>query len=129
MREQIVAETLAFFHELLCERADYGRSREYALSEYGEDNWYRDYYSAGGMRDVHTSSGNFSRLPRIFTTINECRNGIINAIHNADDEFLCEVWGVRRIERDRIAQWIDIACDVRANAGNYSMRDVLESIF
>jgi len=128
MKDKLIAETLAFFPELLRKRADYGRSREYALKQYGEDNWSRDNYTAGGVQSIKTTQRNFEKLPRMFSTIQNHRDGIISAIESESNESLRSKWNVSHIEDDRISQWIDLACDMRESAGNYNTHEVLEAI-
>ncbi len=90
----------------------------------------RDNFSAGGKYAYL----DFGRIPRIFDTLDKCKQYVINALNESSMEKLCEDWGIAyRPEfesHNKLSAWLGVAkahCygdgDLEYNAG-----DILSSI-
>lgn len=90
----------------------------------------RDNFSAGGRFEyLH-----YGRIPRIFDTLVQCKQSVINAINDADIEGLCEDWEVDFNPTyktfDKIKMWIIITavkCPPMSQVG-YDSKEILSQI-
>lgn len=64
----------------------------------------RDSFSAGGQGDIES----FKNLPKIFTHIYEKRDIIAKILLYTEESVLLETWNVKKIENNRLGQWIDL---------------------
>jgi hypothetical protein len=88
----------------------------------------RDSFSAGGQGTIKTQSANFDKVPHVFVNISKNNATISQIILNTDKNVLCETWRVRKINGDRISQWIDCASKV-CILQNHDARNILNAIF
>lgn len=90
----------------------------------------RDNFSAGGRFEYLE----YGRIPRIFDTLIECKQAVIEALNDADIKDLCEDWNISFDPAyqsiDRIKLWVitaSIRCPSESQVG-YDSREVLSHI-
>ena len=90
----------------------------------------RDNFSAGGKYEYLE----YGRIPRIFDTLDECKQHVINALNEATMEELCEDWGLQFLPEykkyNKLSAWLGVAsanCPPASKVG-YKSNDILTSI-
>jgi len=88
----------------------------------------RDLFSAGGQGIIDIKNKVYKKIPRVLLYINEYKDYISMNINNINESILCETWNVRKIEKDRLGQWIDLiskCCVIE----NHNTNEVMNAIF
>jgi len=121
---------LALFPELTGNStAKFERFSLWLVAHYGiVSTSTRDSFSAGGQGDIQTEKEIYKNIPRVIININENRNSIFNVIMNTEESVLCETWNVKKIENDRIVQWINLVSSYCC-LENYDINIIMKVIF
>lgn len=71
----------------------------------------RDFFTAGGCKDMTIGKLTFSKVPRKLINLYVHRRAVLASINEASDELLCETWGVSDLRSSRLEQWIQIVLE------------------
>jgi len=118
-KRELMASGFAYFPVLLSNSSTkYEQLSLWLMIQYNViSTSMRDSFSAGGRGEIPTASGRVEKVPRAILNIFENRAAIASYILNTDESILRETWRVKRIDNDRIGQWIDL-CTSRNHNSN-----------
>lgn len=72
----------------------------------------RDDFSAGGQVSLIVNGTPYNKLPQIFKRLVDYRPFLIKALESADNEVLCNDWGLKTIEfsslEEKLKRWVSI---------------------
>ena len=92
----------------------------------------RDSFSAGGRVMLPTLSGALVSMPQTFSNIQRLSDSIVDIIYDTDVVVLMDRWDVKRIEDNRLDQWIKLSAASAATCPNMDYNtafSVLSRIF
>lgn len=90
----------------------------------------RDQFSAGGKKDIVTTHGKFEKMPAAFYRIAQYKEVITETILSTPDNILKEFWQVKKLTKNRLAQWINlVATKADDNIGYMATYELLHAIF
>lgn len=130
-KNQIRIEALVYFPEIFGNSSKkYNRLALWLVSRHGiVPTSLRDFYTAGGRRDIVVGRVTFRKVPRIFDHIKEYSNNILSFIVVQDIVELAEKWGRKNIRENTKTQvWIDIVSEYAAQGG-FNAKPLLEAVF
>jgi len=121
---------LALFPELTSNSTTkYERFSLWLVANYGViSTSTRDLFSAGGQGIIETKNKVYKDIPRVILHVNENKDFISTIIKNTNESILCETWNVKKIEKDRLGQWIEIISNY-CNIEHYNTNEVINAIF
>lgn len=130
-KNRITIEGMAYFPEVFGSSSK--KYKEFALWMATErrivSSSTRDFFTSDGRHDIITGTETFPNMPQIVVRLNRLKNEVREAVLNASDDTLLSNWKVRRINNDRMAQWIELVSEHSKNFKNYPAKEVLKAIF
>jgi len=124
------AKGLAFFPEIFSKSGKkYERfSLWLAASHFTVSTSMRDIFSAGGKGTIKGKNKDYHKIPRVILHVQNNKEAIASTINNTDNEMLCNIWRVNKINDNRIKQWIDLVATNSTLKTNRA-REILNSVF
>ena len=129
-KRKLVTTGLVLFPDMLSETSTrYERFSLWLVAKHGVvSTSLRDSFSAGGQDTLITENDVFDNIPRKIMNVYKNAGDICRLIYDTDETILSETWRVRKIDADRIGQWINLVARIYSHP-NYCIRTILNAIF